>query len=77
MLDLCGKIWYKLYMKNELRALKLESSKSIRIDELDKAEYEKLKAFTGIPIIKLIHFAIPLLKKKYRYVDEESDKAVK
>lgn len=64
-------------MKNELRPLKLENSKSIRIDELDKAEYEKLKAFTGIPIIKLIHFAIPLLKKKYRYVDEDSNKAVK
>lgn len=70
-------MWYNINMKDKLRALKLESSKSIRIDELDKAEYEKLKAFTGIPIIKLIHFAIPLLKKKYRYVDEESDKAVK
>ena len=59
-------------MKEEkLRALKLNESKPIRIDGLDKAEYEKLKNFTGIPIVKLIHFAIPLLKKKYRFKEED------
>jgi cyclophilin family peptidyl-prolyl cis-trans isomerase len=41
------------------------------VADADKAEYEKLKNFTGIPIVKLIHFAIPLLKKKYRYKEEE------
>ena len=59
-------------MKEEkIRPLKLNDSKPIRIDNLDKLEYEKLKEFTGIPIVKLIHFAIPLLKKKYRFKEEE------
>ena len=59
-------------MKEEkLRALKINESKPIRIDGLDKTEYEKLKNFTGIPIVKLIHFAIPLLKKKYRFKEED------
>ena len=59
-------------MKEEkVRPLRLNESKTIRIDDLDKAEYEKLKNFTGIPIVKLIHFAIPLLKKKYKFKEEE------
>lgn len=59
-------------MKQEnVKPLRLNESKPIRIDGLDKAEYEKLKNFTGIPIVKLIHFAIPLLKKKYRFKEEE------
>ena len=57
--------------EEKLRALKLNESKPIRIDNLDKLEYEKLKEFTGIPIVKLIHFAIPLLKKKYKFKEEE------
>lgn len=51
--------------------MKLENSKPIRIDEQDKVELDKIKAFTGIPVIKLVHFAIPLLKKKYRMKDGE------
>ena len=59
-------------MKEEkVRPLKLAESESVRIDKLDKAEYQKLKDFTGIPIVKLFHFALPLLKKKYKYKEEE------
>ena len=50
---------------------------SMRINKKDYEEMKKLKEKTGIPIVRLISFAIPLLKKKYRYVDEESDKVVK
>ena len=57
--------------KENIRPLRINESKPIRIDSLDKAEYEKLKNFTGIPIVKLIHFAIPLLKKKYKFKEEE------
>lgn len=56
---------------------KVDCSLSTRVNNEDYFELKKIKEMTGIPIIKLIHFAIPLLKKKYRYVDEESDKAVK
>ena len=57
--------------KENIRPLRINESKPIRIDSLDKAEYEKLKNFTGIPIVKLIHFALPLLKKKYKFKEEE------
>ena len=51
--------------------MKVENTKPIRIEDIDYEELRKLKNFTGIPIVKLIHFAIPLLKKKYKFKEEE------
>ena len=50
--------------------MKLENSTSVRIDVKDYEELKKIKDKTGVPIIKLIEFSIPMLKRKYRIKDE-------
>lgn len=50
--------------------MKLEHSMPIRIDKRDYDELRRIKDKTGVPIIRLIEFAIPLLKKKYRIREE-------
>lgn len=45
--------------------MRLENSKPTRIDKDVHEELKKIKEKTGVPIVKLIEFAIPLLKEKY------------
>ena len=47
----------------------LEKTKCVRIDEDDYEGLRKIKDATGIPIVKLVHFSVPLLKRKYRIKD--------
>lgn len=44
--------------------------KSIRVIDEDYLEYLKLKQVTGVPLCQLLHFAIPLLKKKYKITEQ-------
>lgn len=43
---------------------------SVRITEKDYLDLKKIRELTGIPIVRLIHFAIPLLKNKYDISEE-------
>lgn len=52
--------------------MKLEFSMPIRVEEEDYKALKRLKEYTGISLVKLIHFAVPLLKKKFRFKDEEN-----
>ena len=58
-------------MQEKMRPLKIESSTSLRIDLIDRNDLEEIKAYTGVPICKLIHIAIPLLRRKYRIKSED------
>lgn len=50
--------------------MSFEGSKIIRINGEDYNELKKIKDKTGIPVVKLVEFAIPMLKRKYRIKDE-------
>lgn len=52
--------------------MKLEFSMPIRVEEEDYKALKRLKEYTGISLVKLIHFAVPLLKKKYKFKEEEN-----
>lgn len=39
---------------------------SVRIYDEDYEELKKIKDKTKVPVVSLIHIAIPMLKKKYR-----------
>jgi hypothetical protein len=51
--------------------MKLENALSIKIDKVDYEELRRIKGMTGVPIVKLVHFAIPLLREKYGVEDGE------
>lgn len=53
--------------------MSFEESKLVRINGNDYEELKKIKDKTGVPIIKLIEFAIPMLKRKYRIKDEPKE----
>lgn len=55
----------------------MDDTFSIRIKKEDYKGLKKIKERTGIPIVKLISFAIPLLRKEYRCDDSEQDKVVR
>lgn len=49
--------------------MKLENALSIKIDKGDYEELRRIKGATGVPIVKLVHFAVPMLKAKYGIED--------
>lgn len=58
-------------MQERMRPLKVELSTSVRMDIEDRDALEEIKLITGVPICKLIHIAIPLLRRKYRIKSED------
>ena len=47
------------------RSISKRNSTPVRIFDEDNRALGEIKAYTGIPICKLIHFAVPLLRRKY------------
>lgn len=62
-------------MQEKIRPLSLDTSQTVRIDINDKIDLENIKGITGVPICKLIHIAIPLLRRKYRIKQDNGDNA--
>lgn len=62
-------------MQEKIRPLSLDTSQTVRIDINDKIDLENIKGITGVPICKLIHISIPLLRRKYRIKQDNGDNA--
>lgn len=57
--------------RQKMGSISKENSTPVRIFEEDNQALAEIKAYTGIPVCKLIHFAIPLLRRKYRIKSED------
>lgn len=55
----------------KMRAITIENSIPLRVDRVDRDALAEIKAYTGIPVCKLIHIAVPLLRRKYRIKSED------
>lgn len=57
--------------REKMRAITIENSTPLRIDKEDRDALTEIKTYTGIPVCKLIHIAVPLLRRKYRIKSED------
>lgn len=57
--------------REKMVSISKENSTPVRIFDEDNEALAEIKAYTGIPVCKLIHMAIPLLRRKYRIKGED------
>lgn len=51
--------------------------KAIPVNEETWRELNRIKAIKGVPVVKLIEFSVPLLRRKYRIKTESADEREK
>lgn len=57
--------------REKMVSVNKKNSTPVRILYEDNQALAEIKAYTGIPVCKLIHMAIPLLRRKYRIKSED------
>lgn len=57
--------------REKMVSVNKKNSTPVRILYEDNQALAEIKAYTGIPVCKLIHMAIPLLRRKYRIKGED------
>lgn len=57
--------------REKMVSVNKKNSTPVRILYEDNQALAEIKAYTGIPVCKLIHMAIPLLRRKYKIKSED------
>lgn len=59
--------------RQKMVSISKENSTPVRILDEDNQALAEIKAYTGIPVCKLIHLAVPLLRRKYKIPSDKGE----